>query len=136
MKKINKLLTLFLPLLLFTACYDRDIVDQKDFNFSLPQVENLSYTRSGGEVTLTWQIPGTISQDFNRPVNVVVQRIVNNIYGERRVLQGEQTRTSFAAEPGTNYRYVVRLEGFLTPDAKVEGFPDRVLSEGVIIEID
>lgn len=136
MNKITKLLTVSLLLVLFTGCYDRDIVDQKDFNFSLPTVENLAYTSTGDEVTLTWQMPGSISPDFNRPVEVVIQRIVNNIYEERRVLQGEQTTTSFGIEAGANYRFVVRLQGYLTPEARVEGFTDRVLSQGVIIEVD
>lgn len=136
MKKITKLLTVSLLLVLFTGCYDRDIVDQKDFSFSLPTVENLAYTSTGDEVTLTWQIPGSISPDFNRPVEVVIQRIVNNIYEERRVLQGEQTTTSFGIEAEANYRFVVRLQGYLTPEARVEGFTDRVLSQGVIIEVD
>ena len=136
MKKITKLLMAMLLLILFNGCYDREIIDQKDFNFSLPNVENLTYTTADGQVTLTWAIPGTISDSFNRPVDVVVQRVVNNIYDERRVVFGEETSTTFNVEPGENNRFIVRLLGFLTPEARQEGFTDRVLSEGVIIEID
>lgn len=136
MKKITKLCMAALLLTIFTGCYDRDIVDQKDFNFALPTVENLSYTTADGEVTLTWQIPNSISADFNRPLEVVVQLVVNNIYGERRVLQGEATDTRFAIQPGDDYRFIVRLQGYLSAEARQEGYTDRVLSDGVIIHVD
>ena len=52
MRKIGKLIIVTLILVLFTGCYDRDIIDRKDFNHSLPKVENLSYTLEGNGYTL------------------------------------------------------------------------------------
>ncbi|HOI80661.1 MAG TPA: DUF4945 domain-containing protein [Petrimonas sp.] len=68
MKKIEKLIIAALTLILFTGCYDRDIIDRKDFNHSLSKVENLSYTQQGNVITLSWQIPDNIPEDFRRPL--------------------------------------------------------------------
>ena len=135
MKKITILLTATLLLTLLNGCYDREIIDRKEFYYTLPTVANLSYTVTGGEVTLTWDIPGTVPDDFNRPLETVVQVVVDDIYGERRTIFGEETSTGFAIEPGKQYRFIVKLLGFLTPEARIEGFTDRVFSDGAIIEV-
>lgn len=136
MKKITIFLTVVLFVILLQGCYDREIIDRKEFYYELPTVQNLSYTVTGDEVTLTWQIPATIPDEFNRPLEVIVQEVENDIYRERRELLNENTTASFSMEPGNEYRFIVRLQGFLTPEARLEGFTDRVLSDGVIIEIE
>ena len=76
MKKITKLLMAMLLLILFNGCYDREIIDQKDFNFSLPNVDNLTYTTADGQVTLTWAIPGTISDEGSFSVKKPALRLM------------------------------------------------------------
>lgn len=126
--------TLFFTLL--HGCYDRDIIDRKEFYYELPAVENVAYTESGNTVTLTWDIPSTVSDDFNRPLEVMVQLVANDIYGERRIIGNEGTSTEFAIEAGTRYRFIVKLLGYLTEEARLEGFTDQVFSGAAIIEID
>lgn len=136
MKKIIILLMATLFFTLLHGCYDRDIIDRKEFYYELPAVENVAYTESGNTVTLTWDIPSTVSDDFNRPLEVMVQLVANDIYGERRIIGNEGTSTEFAIEAGTRYRFIVKLLGYLTEEARLEGFTDQVFSGAAIIEID
>lgn len=133
--KIEKLIIAALILILFTGCYDRDIIDRKDFNHSLPKVENLSYTRQGNVITLSWQIPANISEDFNRPLEASIQVVENDIYRQKISVLNEVKSASITIDPAKEYRFIVKLLGFLTAEAKEEGFTNRVFSEGAIIEI-
>lgn len=136
MRKIGKLIIVALILVLFTGCYDRDIIDRKDFNHSLPKVENLSYTLEGNVVRLSWQIPGNIPQNFNRPLEASIQVVEDDIYRQRFSVFDEINSAAVTIDPNKEYRFIVKLLGFLTPEAKEEGFTDRVFSEGVIIKIE
>ncbi len=136
MRKIGKLIIVALILVLFTGCYDRDIIDRKDFNHSLPKVENLSYTLEGNVVRLSWQIPGNIPQDFNRPLEASIQVVEDDIYRQRFSVFDEINSAAVTIDPNKEYRFIVKLLGFLTPEAKEEGFTDRVFSEGVVIKIE
>ena len=135
MKKIAIFLTATLFLTFLHGCYDREIIDRKEFYYELPKIENLRYTVENGEVNLSWDIPNSVSDDFNRPLEVVIQLVENDIYGERRTIP-EETSTRFAIGPGKQYRFIVKLLGYLTPEARLEGFTDRVFSDAAIIEID
>lgn len=136
MRKIEKLIVASLILVLFTECYDRDILDRKDFNHSLPKVENISYTLEGNVVKLSWQIPDNIPQDFKRPLEVSIQVVEDDIYRQKFSIFNEINTAEVTVDPNKKYRFIVKLLGFLTPEAKEEGFTDRVYSEGVIIEIE
>src|SRR5690606_12154641 len=136
MRKNGKLIIVTLILVLFTGCYDRDIIDRKDFNHSLPKVENLSYTLEGNVVTLSWQIPGNIPQDFNRPLEASIQVVEDDIYRQRISVFDEINSAQITIDPNKEYRFIVKLLCFLTPEAKEEGFTDRVFSEGVVIKIE
>lgn len=136
MRKIEKLIITALTLILFTGCYDRDIIDRKDFNHSLPKVENLSYTQQGNVVTLSWQIPGNIPEDFNRPLEASIQVVENDIYRQKFSVFNEVNSAAITIDPAKEYRVIVKLLGFLTAEAREEGFTDRVFSEGAIIEIE
>ncbi len=136
MRKIGKLIIVALILVLFTGCYDRDIIDRKDFNHSLPKVENLSYTLEGNVVRLSWQIPDNIPQNFNRPLEASIQVVEDDIYRQRFSVFDEINSAAVTIDPNKEYRFIVKLLGFLTPEAKEEGFTDRVFSEGVVIKIE
>lgn len=136
MRKIGKLIIVALILVLFTGCYDRDIIDRKDFNHSLPKVENLSYTLEGNVVRLSWQIPDNIPQNFNRPLEASIQVVEDDIYRQRFSVFDEINLAAITIDPNKEYRFIVKLLGFLTPEAKEEGFTDRVFSEGVVIKIE
>jgi len=136
MRKIGKLIIVALILVLFTGCYDRDIIDRKDFNHSLPKVENLSYTLEGNVVRLSWQIPDNIPQNFNRPLEASIQVVEDDIYRQRFSVFDEINSAAITIDPNKEYRFIVKLLGFLTPEAKEEGFTDRVFSEGVVIKIE
>lgn len=133
MIKITKIILFTLTVILLTGCYDRDIIDRKDFHHTLPKVENLSYSLQGNVVTLTWQIPDNISDAFTRPLQARVQVVENDIYRQVVTVYDEQNRAEITIDPAKDYRFIVKLLGFLTPDAREEGLTDRVFSEGEII---
>lgn len=130
------ILTVSLSLGLLTSCYDRNIIDAKDFEFSLPAIENLDYTRNGNQVKLTWQLPTDISDDFRRPLEVKIQLVENDVYKNIITIQGEPTTTEFTIDAEKKHRIIVKLHGYLTAEAKVEGKTDKVASEGKILEIE
>ena len=136
MRKIKNLIILTLILVLYTGCYDRDIIDRKEFNHSLPKVENLTYMIEGNVVRLSWQIPDNIPQDFNRPLEASIQVVEDDIYRQRFSVFDEINTAEITIDPNKEYRFIVKLLGFMTPEAKDEGFTDRVFSEGVIIKIE
>ena len=135
MKKIEKLIIAALTLILFTGCYDRDIIDRKDFNHSLSKVENLSYTQQGNVITLSWQIPDNIPEDFRRPLETSIQVVENGIYRQKVSVFNEVKSANITINPDKEYRFIVKLLGFMTAEAREEGFTDRVFSEGAVIEI-
>ncbi len=121
---------------LCAGCYDRDIIDIKEFGHSLPKVENVSYTKQGEEVVLTWQIPATISPAFRRPLEISIQKVENNIYREVIIVGAEGTSRNIAIDPNKTYRFVVKLAGYLADEARETGKPDRVYSDGEIVVIE
>lgn len=135
MKITAKLLIAFLILVLVKGCYDRDIIDMKDFSHSLPVVENLTVTQQGNIATLTWQVPGNISDSFNRPIEVTVQVVEDDIYRQNIVVFDENTSLEIEIDPTKDYRFIVKLLGFLTSEAREHGFTERVFSDGVIVEL-
>jgi hypothetical protein len=136
MKNIIKIVVVTLIAIQFTGCYDRDIIELKEFDHSLPKVENLEYTKQGNQVNLTWKIPATVSADFKRPLEVSIQVVENNIYRQKVIVANENTSASIATTASKKYRFVVKLLGYLTDQAREEGKTDRVYSEGQIIEIE
>ncbi len=136
MKNILKILSVTLIGILLTGCYDRDVIDDKGFHHPLPEVQNLDYTKTGNVVTLTWQIPDNISSDFRRPVEVSVQVVENNIYKQKVAVLNEGTTVNISVNDNREYRFVVKLLGFLTPEAMETGRPDRVFSKGKVIVVD
>lgn len=135
MKNILKLFIVTLSLIILTGCYDRDIIDRKDFNHSLPTVANLSVSRQNNIATLTWQIPSDISDSFRRPIEVSIQVVEDDIYRQNVAVFDEATTREIEIDPTKEYKFIVKLLGFLTPDARQDGFTDRVFSDGVIVEL-
>ncbi len=135
MKNIVKLFIVMFTLIIFTNCYDRDIIDRKDFNHTLSSVENLAVNQEGNSAIITWQFPNDISDNFRRPVEVSIQVVEDNIYRQKVTLFEEETRAEIVIDPTKEYRFVVKLVGFLVPDAREEGFTDRVFSDGNIAEL-
>jgi hypothetical protein len=135
MKNRIKALIVTLTVILFTGCYDRDIIDHKEFNHSLPQVESLNCTKSGEAVRLTWQIPANVSADFRRPLEVSVQVVEDNIYRQIVVVENENTSVDIPIDVSKKYRFVVKLLGYLTPEAQERGKPDRIYSDGRTVEM-
>ena len=133
----NLILTVFavLTILSFTGCHDRDIIDEKEFGHSLLKVEHLKYTRQDGMVQLSWDIPSSIPAGFRRPLEVSIQKVENNIYREIIIVGGEGKSRDIAIAPDKSYKFVVKLAGFLTDEARERGKSDRVYSEGQVIEI-
>lgn len=117
------------------SCYDRDIIDFKGLNYSLPKVSNLNYTKQEKVVTLKWEIPTAIAAEFKRPLEVDIQKVENDIYREIIVVAGEETTRDITIDPTKTYRFVVKLSGYLTDEARMEGRSERYYSEAAVIEI-
>lgn len=135
MSKIKIMVITAFVLVVFTECYDREIIDRKDFNHTLPKVENLTISKQEDAVTLSWQIPDNISADFVRPLETSIQVIENDIYRQIVSVLDEENSAKITIESNKKYRFVVKLLGYLTSEAKSEGFTDKVFSDGVIIEV-
>jgi hypothetical protein len=136
MKNVVRVFIVTLIVILFNGCYDRDIIDFKEFDHSLPKVENLGYTKQGNIVKLTWQIPSTVSADFKRPLEVSIQVVENNIYRQKVIVGNENTSADITTDASRKYKFVVKLLGYLTDEAREEGKTDRVYSDGQVIEIE
>lgn len=135
MKNRMKVFGIALIAVLLTGCYDREVIDQKEFDHFLPRVENPDYVRNGNVVRLTWQIPADISADFRRPLEVRVQVVENNISRQVVTVENENTFADITIDTSKKYRFVVKLFGYLTVEAQEKGKTDRVYSEGRVIEI-
>ncbi|MDR0395358.1 MAG: DUF4945 domain-containing protein [Tannerella sp.] len=135
MKNRMKVFSIALIAVLLTGCYDREVIDQKEFDHFLPRVENPDYVRNGNVVRLTWQIPADISADFRRPLEVRVQVVENNISRQVVTVENENTFADITIDTSKKYRFVVKLFGYLTVEAQEKGKTDRVYSEGRVIEI-
>lgn len=137
MKNIVKIFIVMFAVALFSSCYDRDIVDSKGPLHTLPAVENLSYTKLGNEVTLSWQIPANISDEFNRPLEVKIQVVENGVYKNIITVLNEQTSGKFELKADTKYKVIVKLMGYLKEDFITEGKTDKAYSaEGKVLEIE
>lgn len=136
MKNRIKVTIVTLIIALFSSCYDRDIIDFKEFNHSLPDVKNLNYTKQNNIVTLTWKVPSDISADFNRPLETSIQVVEDNIYRQIIIVGNEDTSVDITTDKSKEYRFVVKLLGYLTSEAKEEGKTDRVYSNAQVIEIE
>lgn len=135
MKNRIKVFIVTLTVILFAGCYDRDIVEYKEFNHSLPKVDNLNYIKDGEVIRLTWQMPSNISDDFKRPLEVSIQVVENNVYRQIVIVENENTFVDILTDTNKKYRFVVKLLGYLTEDAQERGKPERVYSEGQVVEI-
>lgn len=141
MKNIVRIFTVIFAVALFTGCYDRDIIDSKEFNYSLPPIENLNYTKQGNTVKLTWQIPSNISDDFVRPLEVSIQVVENYNNWTPFTLSEEVSSGELTVADGKQYKVVVRLLGYLKGEIREKAtsekilISERVYSEGKILEI-
>ncbi|WP_160150030.1 DUF4945 domain-containing protein [Parabacteroides sp. Marseille-P3160] len=118
MKRIVYLLTILTMVLMYTSCYDRDILDLKE-GVSLPPVTNLTYSLSGQTASLTWGIPGDISSEISKPlsVNIQVLQYKPGILSPIRVytvtLENEPTTATFTVSTTdeNEYHVIVKLVG-------------------------
>ena len=128
MKNIVRICMVIFTCLLFTGCYDRDVVGSKGTHYILPKVENLDYSVQGNTVKLTWQIPDNIPDEFLRPLEVSIQKVENDIYRDVITIGKEETFNK-------RYRFVVKLVGNLTDEVVETGISSRIYSEGQVIDI-
>lgn len=136
MKKFSiHILLVIITVGLFSSCYDRGIVDAKDFDHSLPNVEALDYTQAANTVTITWGFPADISPAFRRPLEVSIQKVEDDIYRDVIIVGGEGTSVQVDTDPSKSYRFVVKLAGNLSDEARETGKPDRVYSSGLVLEV-
>lgn len=136
MKRFIQLLTMVLATVTLSSCHDRDIVDRKDFDHTLPDIQALNYTREADGVRLSWTIPSDISPAFRRPLEVSIQKVEGDIYREVITVHGENTVSHvITVNPDQTCRFVVKLAGYLLDDVREPGKPDRVFSGGQVVEI-
>ena len=122
--------------LLFTSCYDREIIDSKGVHHPLPKVENLDYSIQGSTVKLTWEIPSNVPAEFVRPLEISIQKVENGIYTDKITIVDEGTSAeNIAIKADGKYRFIVKLVGYLNDEAKQPGISSKIYSEGQVIEI-
>lgn len=131
MKNIVRICMVIFTCLLFTGCYDRDVVGSKGTHYILP---NIQY--KGNTVKLTWQIPDNIPDEFLRPLEVSIQKVENDIYRDVITIGNEGTfAEGIAIDANKRYRFVVKLVGNLTDEVVETGISSRIYSEGQVIDI-
>lgn len=135
MKQVINLLMVVSSIFLFNNCYDRGIINSKDFNHSLPKVNNLDYTLQDEVITLTWKIPDKISPDFKKPLEINIQKIEDNIYKDNITVTDDIISYDYSIDRDKSYRFIVKLKGYLIEELVEQGTPEKVYSEGVVIEI-
>ena len=136
MKNIVRICMVIFTCLLFTGCYDRDVVGSKGTHYILPKVENLDYSVQGNTVKLTWQIPDNIPDEFLRPLEVSIQKVENDIYRDVITIGNEGTfAEGIAIDANKKYRFVVKLVGNLTDEVVETGISSIIYSEGQVIDI-
>lgn len=139
MKNIAKILIASFIVLLFTGCYDRDVIDSKYvYDFTMPSVENLDYVKEGNTVKLTWTIPENIPEEFKRPIEVKIQIVENNIYKDLRTVYNENTSIVLdetSLNTNKESRVIVKLFGYIKEDVKKEVRTDNMFSAGQILQI-
>ena len=122
MKNIVRICMVIFTCLLFTGCYDRDVVGSKGTHYILPKVENLDYSVQGNTVKLTWQIPDN--------------KVENDIYRDEITIGNEGTfAEGISIDSNKRYRFVVKLVGNLTDEVVETGISSRIYSEGQVIDI-
>lgn len=136
MKSIIKIFIVIFTVGLFTTCYDRDIIDEKYvYDFSMPDVENLAYTKNGNTVKLIWEMPETISENFKKPIEIKIRVVEDNIYGEILTVFEGATSTEFTIDPSKKTKVIVKLFGYITAEAQKDTRTDQMYSQGEILEI-
>lgn len=136
MKNMAKVFIVAFISLLFTSCYDRDVIDSKGVHHPLPKVESLDYSKNGNAVKLSWQIPNDIPAEYVRPLEISVQKVENDIYTDKITITDEGTSTSdIVIDASKKYRFIVKLVGYLNDEAKEAGISSKIYSDGQIIEI-
>jgi hypothetical protein len=129
-----KYICLFLIGIVVTSCYDRDVIDHKEFNHSMPAVENLECTDNGSSVHLSWTIPASIPEDIVRPIEVRIQVVENDIYKQIVTVSEAVNQADINTEPGKSYHFIVKLVGNIKDEDRMLGESSRVYSEGVIVK--
>lgn len=136
MKNIARIFIVAFVSLLFTSCYDRDVIDSKGIHHPLPKVENLDYSIQGSTVKLTWEIPTNVPAEFVRPLEISIQKVENGIYTDKITIVDEGTSAeNIAIKADGKYRFIVKLTGYLNDEAKQPGISSKIYSEGQVIEI-
>ena len=134
MKKITNIFVVLLAVVLFSGCCDRSVLDDKGLNYYMPMPENVQYTQSGDQVTLTWSYPEI--PDEYQSVSVGIQAVENNIYMAKTTLSNGETSQTFTLTDGVTYRYVVKLTGTFKPEFQEKGRTSTVTSDGVVVNIE
>jgi len=135
MKILNKIYCVILVIGLFSSCYDRDIIDSKASGYSMPDVVDLQYSKPlENVVVLSWKIPENISKDFQRPIQVKIQMVENNIYRNLTTIS-EVTSYAITVNPNNQYRFIVKLCGDLLEELSEEGKTNKFFSKGKVVEI-
>lgn len=121
---------------LFSGCYDRDVLDSKEFNHSIPPVENASCVKNSNQAVLTWTVPSGIPEDVQRPVSVEIQVVENNVYTVHLSI-GESTATTATVDidPSKSYHFIFKTLGFLKEESRATGESDRVCSKATVVEL-
>lgn len=129
-----KYVCLFIIGIVVTSCYDRDVIERKEFNHSMPAVENLECKDNGSSVHLSWNIPAAIPEDIVRPIDVRIQVVENDIYKQVVTVSEVVNQADINTEAGKSYHFIVKLVGNIKDESRMLGESSRVYSEGVIVK--
>ncbi len=114
MNKIAFLILIY-SVFMFSAC-EYEIIDSKPGE-SISPVTNLSYSVSGDEVMLTWDLPSSYPDDIAQPVSVMVRitRDGNNA-GTVVLDEAPESYTYDSYDPSQTFKFIVKVRGEVDTD--------------------
>lgn len=114
MKKVAFLI-LISSVFMFSAC-EYEIIDSKPGE-SISPVTNLSYTVSGDEAILTWDLPLSYPDDIVQPVSVMI-RITRDGNNAGTVLLDDapESYTYDSYDPSQTFKFIVKVRGEVDTD--------------------
>jgi len=134
---MKKIIFAIISLVLLTGCYDREVIDAKEFNYSLPALTEISHTMLNPKIVrFTWVYPEDISEDFQTPVEVQIQVVENGIYKQIVNVDKGAVAKNVTINPDISYKFMFRLLGYLKEEVKETGKTDRVFSPNTTYEIE
>jgi hypothetical protein len=102
---------LILSVLLYSGCYEDEIIDSKPGE-AIDPVTDLEYAIAETHVNLRWEFPSAYPEDILQPVSVLVRITVDGQTEGTVILEEAPVSYTYTAyDPSKTYRFTVKVVG-------------------------